>query len=288
MITFNHLPTQIFNIYNVTGSVFVSGPVYIGTIYTRSSPQLCWLHTEMHSAQTGWRIIQHERHATHVQPHHQNPPSPFLPAIVVPFAAGPHLCDSLNEFRTISGIEIYWQSGDEPGRLPAWMRGSHCPECSEHMLLSCAACLTAKGWFNYINCLMTEERAAGPCMLVCDKRGNCAVPRPSLCKSDSNLENHGDLNTIRSICFLFLSARFWKIDFNKIMTYNNRGLTKVLFCTVLVCVCVCVHATRYFFLSRPHIHIFSLWGWRMGAYAVSQPHNDCSGLLLFPVMDDFR
>lgn len=39
------------------------------------------------------------------------------------------------------------------------------------MLLSCAACLTAKGWFNYINCLMTEERAAGPRMPVCDKEG---------------------------------------------------------------------------------------------------------------------
>ena len=112
-------------------------------------------------------------HSAHNTPHNiiKNPASPF-PSHIVAFSMGPCcLKGSVNEFRTISGIEIYWQNSNEPACLPARLRGSHCPECSEHMLLSCAACLTAKGWFNYINCLMTEERAAGPCMLVCDKRG---------------------------------------------------------------------------------------------------------------------
>lgn len=108
----------------------------------------------------------------------------FLPTVCDFFSPLDHIAsqDLVNKFQTISGIEIYWQRSNEPVCLPAQLRASHCPECSEHMLLSCAACLTAKGWFNYINCLMTEERAAGPCMLVCDKRGNSAVPRPSLCK----------------------------------------------------------------------------------------------------------
>lgn len=50
-----------------------------------------------------------------------------------------------NEFQTISGIEIYWQNSNKPVCLPARPCGSHCPERSEHMLLSSAACLTAKG-----------------------------------------------------------------------------------------------------------------------------------------------
>lgn len=101
----------------------------------------------------------------------ENPPVPPL-HIVVLFSMRPcGFKSSVNEFWAISEIEIYWQNCNKAGCLPAWIRGSHCPECSEHMLLSRAACLTAKGWFNYINCLMTEERAAGPCMLVCDKKG---------------------------------------------------------------------------------------------------------------------
>lgn len=99
---------------------------------------------------------------------------PPLPSSLILLCCFPRdrgcLKGSVNEFQTISRIEIYWQNSNEPARFPARLRRSHCPGCSEHMLLSCAACLTAKGWFNYINCLMTEERAAGPCMLVCDKR----------------------------------------------------------------------------------------------------------------------
>lgn len=99
---------------------------------------------------------------------------PPLPSSLILLCCFPRLHGSLkgsvNEFQTISRIEIYWQNSNEPALFPARLRRSHCPECSEHMLLSSAACLTAKGWFNYINCLMTEERAAGPCMLVCDKR----------------------------------------------------------------------------------------------------------------------
>lgn len=119
---------------------------------------------------TGCKTTVHNTHST---AHNiiKNPPLPFSLILLCCFFMG--LCclkGSVNEFQTISGIEIYWQNSNEPACLPARLRGSHCPECSEHMLLSCAACLTAKGWFNYINCLMTEERAAGPCMLVCDKR----------------------------------------------------------------------------------------------------------------------
>lgn len=128
----------------------------------------------------------------------------FFSHIVVLFSMGPCcLKGSVNEFQTISGIEIYWQNSDEPACLPARLRGSHCPECSEHMLLSCAACLTAKGWFNYINCLMTEERAAGPCMLVCDKRETLLRHGPSLCKSDSNLENLGNCTQYKAYVSCF-------------------------------------------------------------------------------------
>ena len=112
------------------------------------------------------------QYTQHNPQHHQKPSFPFFSPIVELFSMGPCcLKGSVNEFWTISGIEIYWQNSSKPACLPARLHGSHCPECSEHMLLSCAACLTAKGWFNYINCLMTEERAAGPCVLVCDKRG---------------------------------------------------------------------------------------------------------------------
>lgn len=93
--------------------------------------------------------------------------------------------------RQLVGLKFIDGSGDEPTSQPtyqpaspaqpgpawpgpAWpgLCDSHCPECWEHMLLSCAACLTAKGWFNYINCLMTEERAVGPRMPLCDKEGS--------------------------------------------------------------------------------------------------------------------
>lgn len=122
---------------------------------------------------------------------------------VVLFCLGPHcLKGSLNKFCTISGIEIYWQNSSEPVCLPAQLRGSHCPECSEHMLLSRTACLTAKGWFNYINCLMTEERAAGPCMLVCDKRGTLRCHGPHYA---SNLENPGNCTQYKA----YVPCFFW-------------------------------------------------------------------------------
>ena len=134
------------------------------TAKSRCTLIISWIHTNtthrmQNSSLPHTRIEYHQKHS-------------FYAYTAVLFSMGPHcLKGSLNEFWTISGIEIYWQNSNEPVCLPARLRGSHCPECSEHMLLSCAACLTAKGWFNYINCLMTEERAAGPCMLVCDKRG---------------------------------------------------------------------------------------------------------------------
>lgn len=126
----------------------------------------------IHSNATNKMQNNNSQYTQHTPQHHQKTSFAFFSCIVVLFSMGPRcLKGSVNEFWTISGIEIYWQNSNEPACLPARLRGSHCPECSEHMLLSRAACLTAKGWFNYINCLMTEERAAGPCMLVCDKRG---------------------------------------------------------------------------------------------------------------------
>ena len=156
---------------------------------------------------TGCKTTVHNAHSNTPQ-HHQKPYFAFFFSffshIVVLFSMGPCcLKGSVNEFQTISGIEIYWQNSDEPACLPARLRGSHCPECSEHMLLSCAACLTAKGWFNYINCLMTEERAAGPCMLVCDKRETLLRHGPSLCKSDSNLENLGNCTQYKAYVSCF-------------------------------------------------------------------------------------
>lgn len=139
-------------------------------LFTRTAPEypssLCWIHSNVTNRDAKQQFT--------IYTTHPSTSSKTLRCLFLSycFAVFPRrLKGSVNEFRTISGIEIYWQNSNEPACLPAWLRGSHCPECSEHMLLSCTACLTAKGWFNYINCLMTEERAAGPCMLVCDKRG---------------------------------------------------------------------------------------------------------------------
>lgn len=111
------------------------------------------------------------QYAQHTPQHHQKASFAFYPHIVVLFSTGLSCLEgSVNEFQTISGIEIYWQNSDEPA-LPscpaAWLSLSR---VFRAYAIELRCLLDSKGWFNYINCLMTEERAAGPCMLVCDKR----------------------------------------------------------------------------------------------------------------------
>lgn len=153
--------------YSTAKQRYNSQILFTRTVRSLRTRAVCWSHSN-----TADRMQNNgSQYTQHAPQHHQKPSSAFFSHSVVLFSMGPCcLKGSVNEFQTISGIEIYWQNSNEPACAPARLRGSHCPECSEHMLLSCAACLTAKGWFNYINCLMTEERAAGPCMLVCDKR----------------------------------------------------------------------------------------------------------------------
>lgn len=140
------------------------------SLFTRKVQSQRTLIISQNRSNTTGRMQNNSSQYTRRTPqHHQKPSSAFLPwhccVVFRAISKAP-----ANEFQTISGIEIYWQNSNEPVCLPARPCSSHCPELSEHMLLSSVSCLTAKGWFNYSNCLMTEERAAGPCMLVCDKR----------------------------------------------------------------------------------------------------------------------
>lgn len=109
------------------------------------------------------RMQNNSSQYTRRTPQHHQIPSPLLLRC---WAASSQRLRLMNS-RQLVGLKFIDRTAASPS---AFLPGSHCPERSEHMLLSSAACLTAKGWFNYSNCLMTEERAAGPCMVVCDKR----------------------------------------------------------------------------------------------------------------------